>query len=129
MPRASDVSSTEKERDMKLIRQFSILLAVVFAGEGMNRILGVPLPGSVLGLLLLLLLLMSGWVKLSDVEEVAQFFLTHLAVLFIPAGVGLLAVWGVLQAEGVVLLLISVVATVVVLLVSAGAVLLARRLS
>lgn len=114
---------------MKLIRQFAILLAVVFAGEGMNRILGVPLPGSVLGLLLLLLLLVTGWVKVADVEEVAQFFLTHLAVLFIPAGVGLLSVWGVLQADGLVLLLISVVATVVVLLVSAGAVLLARRFS
>ncbi|MDD2458068.1 MAG: CidA/LrgA family protein [Eubacteriales bacterium] len=100
---------------MKALRQLALLLLFVFLGDFLNRGLGVPLPGNILGLILLLGALLTGLVKLDHVEGVAQFLLSHMTVLFVPAGVGLLAILGVIQGNWLILVLIALVTTILVL--------------
>ena len=65
------------------------LLTCQLAGEAASRALGLPLPGPVLGMLLMI----SGFALipglLDVIRPVAQSLLANLSLLFVPAGVGI----------------------------------------
>ena len=75
---------------MKALSGFAILLCLQLCGEVAARLLGLPIPGPVIGLLLLF----SGLVLIPGLHErvayAAQVLLAHLSLLFIPAGVGVI---------------------------------------
>lgn len=100
---------------MKVLRQIILLLLFVLIGEILNKIFRIPIPGNILGMILLLAALMAGVVKLNQIEEISKFLLDHLAVLFIPAGVGLLSVTGILKDSWYLILLISIFTTILVM--------------
>lgn len=62
-------------------------------------LLKLPIPGSVLGMLFLFSLLQSKLLKVSDVEEVGNFLLANMTILFLPAGVGIMAHFELLQKK------------------------------
>lgn len=103
---------------MKILRETALILFFALVGEAVNRLAGVPVPGSIIGMVLLLLALLTGVVKERQIETVGNFLLAHLAVLFIPAGVGLMAVAGYLEDAWLAILLLSVGLTVVVMAVT-----------
>lgn len=72
-----------------------ILLAFLFAGDFIASV-GFPLPGNVTGMLLLLAALFSGLVKEEWIEGASGTLLVHLALFFVPAGVGVMVHAGVL---------------------------------
>ncbi len=96
---------------------FALLLLFLFAGEVLNR-LGLPMPGNVLGMLLLTAALGLGVVRRRQIEKAARFLLDHMALFFIPAGVGLMAHGQILSSHWPILLFSVLVSTFVVLLSS-----------
>ena len=88
---------------MELIRN----LIGVFLAE----ILPLPIPGNVLGLLILFILLCTKIIKVEQIKTVSDFFLDHLAFFFIPAGVGLISSFGVIKEIWVKLLLVCIITT------------------
>lgn len=112
---------------MKLLRQTALLLLLVFIGEFLNKVCKIPVPGNILGMILLLAALATGIIKLKQIEEISQFLLNHLSVMFVPAGVGLLAVTGVLKSSWYFLLLIVVITTILVMSTTGLVVRLLRR--
>lgn len=82
---------------MKYMRQFGIILGVTCAGELMKYFLPLPIPGSIYGLLLMFVLLLARVIKVEHVKEVGEFLIEIMPLMFIPAGVGLMASWGELQ--------------------------------
>ena len=104
---------------MKYLRQLSIILGICFAGEVLNRLFNIPIPGNVLGMLLLLICLLAGIIKVEMIEETVNFLLDHLAFMFIPAGVGLMACFDILKGNWISILTITVVSTIVIM-VSTG---------
>lgn len=90
----------------------------MFLGEILNRIIKIPIPGSVIGMILLLTALLTGIIKLSQVEELSNFLLDHLAFFFIPAGVGLLSVLGVIRGSWYLILLVTFLTTIIVMSVT-----------
>lgn len=79
-----------------------------------------PIPGSVLGMLLLFFLLCTGIIKEKWVIRAAEPLLKHLAFFFIPIAVGLME-WGELFAQkGHLLFLPLVISTLVALLATGG---------
>lgn len=68
-----------------------VLFAFAALGDILGRALRLPLPGSVLGLVLLWSALGVGLVKLAWVARAADALLSVLGLLFVPAGVGLVA--------------------------------------
>ena len=99
---------------MKYLRQFLIIALVSLAGEGLRALIPLPIPGSVYGLVLMLLLLCTRLVKVDQVREVSGFLIEIMPVMFIPA-VGLLDAWVDLKPVIVPVAVITVVTTLFVM--------------
>ncbi len=103
---------------MKYLRQFLIILIFCTIGEVLSKVVHIPLPGSIIGMILLFIGLLTGIIKLEMIQEVSQFLLDHLAFFFIPAGVGLLAYVGILKQNLIPILIICFVTTFLVMIVT-----------
>ena len=103
---------------MKYLKQFFIILAVSFLGEFLGQILPLPVPGSIYGLVILFLCLLTGVIKVCDVKETSHFLLEIMPCLFIPAAVGLMEQWGIIQGSLPAYAAIILVTTVCVMAVS-----------
>lgn len=95
---------------MKALQGFTVLLVLQAVGEALVRVLGLALPGPVVGLLLLLLCLRFGWLQ-AMVGAMAPTLLQHLSLLFVPVGVGVLTYLAVLQQYGWRIVLVLVAST------------------
>ena len=100
---------------MKYLRQFGIILAVTCAGEIMKYFIPLPIPGSIYGLILMFVLLLAKVIKVEHVKETGEFLIEIMPLMFIPAGVGLMASWGTLKPVLVPVSVITVVALVAVM--------------
>lgn len=105
------------------------LLGYQLVGEWLVRTLGWPLPGAVLGMLLLFVTLLVRRSVPKGLQQHVPALLSNMSLLFIPAGVGLLAWWPLLQGTGWRLPLVLVLSTLLPLVLSAALLswLLARR--
>ena len=101
---------------MKYLRQFGIILAVTCVGEIMKYFIPLPIPGSIYGLILMFVLLLTKVIKVE--HETGEFLIEIMPLMFIPAGVGLITSWSQLQPFLVPLLVITVVSTFVVMIVT-----------
>lgn len=103
---------------MKFLRQFMIILLLSFLGEVLKMFLPLPIPASVYGLVVMLLCLVTGILKTSQVKEAAFFLIEIMPVMFIPAAAGLIDSWKVLQPLLLPILVITVVITIFVMVVT-----------
>lgn len=103
---------------MKLLRELLIILVIYFIGEFISKLFNLPVPGNIIGMILLLILLCTKLVKLEMIETVSKFLLDHLAFFFIPAGVGLLTSLDVIKNNWEKLLFLCLVTTVIVIAVT-----------
>ena len=99
---------------MKYLKQIAIILAVSFLGEVLNWLLPLPIPGSIYGMVILFVALMTGVIKLSSVKNAGDFLIDILPLLFIPPTVGLLEAWPVMQSFLGAIIVISIVSTIIV---------------
>lgn len=104
---------------MKLLRELLIILVIYFAGEILTRFFNLPVPGNIMGMILLIILLSTNVVKLEMVDTVANFLLDHLAFFFIPAGVGLLTSVVVIKDSFIRLLIVCFISTIITIAVTA----------
>ncbi|MBQ3062513.1 MAG: CidA/LrgA family protein [Clostridia bacterium] len=103
---------------MKYLRQLCIIMLVSFAGEAVRAILPFPIPASIYGLVIMMVLLMTKILPLSAVEETADFLVGIMPVMFIPAAVGLMGAWGELRPVLLPVAAILVITTVLVMAVT-----------
>lgn len=101
-----------------MVRGFAILLALQFLGEAVSKKLALPIPGNVLGMGFLLLLLLLGILRVEWVEEAAELLLSHLALFFVPAGVGVMVYFGLIAKEWLPIVVATFVSTFVVMAVT-----------
>ena len=103
---------------MNGLRGLAWLLVFQSIGEVLARGFALPLPGPVLGLMLLLAALRSPLVR-EPVGECADFLLSHLSLLFIPVGVGVMTHLALLSQYGGRMLLVIALSTWIGLAVTA----------
>lgn len=103
---------------MKFVKQFLIILGISFAGEALKFLLPFPIPASIYGMVILLIGLLSGFIPLASVKEAGTFLIEIMPVMFIPAGVGLMASWHILQSFLVPVSIITVAALITVMIVT-----------
>ena len=102
-----------------MLRAFVVVVCFQFAGEALSRLAGLPVPGPVVGLALLVLAALAWPALQREVEGVADLLLRHLSLLFVPAGVGVLQYLDLLRREWLPLLAVVVISTALTLAVSA----------
>ena len=103
---------------MKYIVQFEIIIAISLIGELLNRIIPLPIPASIYGMVILFTALCTGLIKLSAVKETGKFLIYIMPMMFIPATVGLLESWSVMQEFLTAIIVISLVSTVLVMVLT-----------
>jgi len=104
---------------MKYVKEIVWIIAFTFIGETLNALLPLPVPAGVYGLILLLISLMTGIVKIEDVENTGNFLLDTMTMMFIPAAVGIMSVMDIFLPVLVPYLVMIIVSTVIVM-VSTG---------
>lgn len=103
---------------MNYLKQFLIILSISFIGEILKAVLPLPVPASIYGMAILFVCLLTGVLKLEQVRGAGKFLIEIMPVMFIPAGVGLMASWDILQPMLVPVAVITVVVLVAVMAVS-----------
>jgi holin-like protein len=102
-----------------LLQTFATLLVFQTIGEVMSYALRLPVPGPVIGMVLMLLYLRLRPRSLEAMRQTSLGLLQHLSLLFVPAGVGVMAHWHRLADEGVAIMVAIVVSTVLALAATA----------
>lgn len=97
---------------MAALQGLAWLLGLQALGELIAKGFGLPFPGPVIGLLLLLPALSFDTVQHS-VRDAATFLLSHLSLLFVPVGVGVMTHLTLLADNGVQLAIVIVASTLV----------------
>ncbi len=100
-----------------MIKSCAIIFGCLLAGEGLVYLTGIPLPSSILGMLLLTVLLAVGIARLSWVKPLSNLLIRNLGFLFIPAGVGLMLYLHIFRIEWLSIGLSAIISTFVVMAV------------
>jgi len=120
-----------------MIASLSLILLCQLAGEVFVRGLALPMPGPVIGLMLLLVLLTArdrfkvlarGPLQGEGVESASRGLLANLSLLFVPAGVGVVQKLDLVAEHGIAFLGVLAVSVMVTLLVTVATFLVASRL-
>ncbi len=113
---------------MKIIKQTGIIFTVCWLSQVVARILPFEFPASVIGMILLFICLMTGFLKIEHIQEKSDFLLGNMAFFFIPAGVSIMNYFDVLKSSAVQLIIICVISTIITFAVTAYSVKLTIKL-
>src|SRR5690349_8538558 len=120
-----------------MIASLSLILVYQLLGEVIVRGFALPMPGPVVGLMLLLVLLLArdrfaalgrGPLQGGGVETASRGLLANLSLLFIPAGVGVVQKLDLLAEHGIAIMAVLAVSVVVTLLATVATFVVASRL-
>lgn len=103
---------------MKLFIQMAVLFAFLEIGEGIVMLAHLPIPGSIVGMVLLAFSLKFKIVRPQWIVDVADFLCANLGFFFIPAGVGVMNCMGIIKEQWMPIALATVLSTAVIILVT-----------
>lgn len=103
---------------MKYLKQVSILFAFTFISEILNKIIPLPIPASIYGLVFLFLCLEFKIIKIDQIKDTADFLLAILPIMFVPSSVGFIKALPLMKKYGIQFLIIGVSTTFLVMIVS-----------
>jgi len=112
-----------------MIGALATLLSLQLAGEILVRLLALPLPGPVLGMILLFAVLALRGTAPRTLEDAANGLLRHLSLLFVPAGVGIVVHLDRVAQAWLPLLVTVIASTALTILVTAFTLLGMQRLT
>lgn len=101
-----------------MIRQCFIIFGCLALGEWVVWLTGIPIPSSIIGMLLLAALLQMKAIKVEWVKGMSDFLISNMGFFFVPPGVALMLYLDVIKAEFVPIVVATVVSTVLVLIVT-----------
>lgn len=111
-----------------MIVAITLLLSCQLAGELIARSAGLPIPGPVIGLALLLVLFALRPSLVLVLRPTATVIVANLSLLFVPAGVGVIANLDVLREDWAAIAVVLVLSTVLSMLATVGTFLAVRNL-
>ena len=103
-----------------MINTLATLLVFQTIGEGLSYALSLPIPGPVIGMLLLFLFLLLRSDALPRLAPTSLALVKHLALLFVPAGVGIMVHARRISDEWLPILVALVASTIVSIAVTAA---------
>ena len=111
-----------------MLRTLGLLLGCQLAGGFVARGLSLPIPGPVLGLVILLAALALRPPLASALRPTTQVILAHLSLMFVPAGVGVIGNLDVLSSDWISLLVVLTLSTILSMLVTVATFIAMKRL-
>lgn len=96
-----------------------IILGAYFLGAIIQLVFKLPIPGTVIGLILLFLALYFKIIKIEMIEDICEILISIMSFLFVPAGVGLMTSFNMLKGKVIAFSAIIFISTIVVWVVTA----------
>ena len=112
---------------MTSLDAITLLFACQLAGEALHRFAHIPLPGSILGMGLLLLVLALRPRERTALEKTTSWLTSHLSIMFLPMAVGLIDQGEALKNYGIGLAAATAFSTVLAMLAAVAVFRLAAR--
>lgn len=103
---------------MKYFKQAFVIIVITLFAEVLSYLLPLPIPASIYGMIILFICLMTGWIRLDQVENVGEWLIVVMPAMFVVPGAGFITSWSSLQPH---LLSWTVIITVTTILVMAVA--------
>jgi holin-like protein len=109
------------KKAIKIVIQIALLYGFYFIGKVVQQALHIPVPGSMIAMLLLFFLLVTNIVKEEWLSDGGQFLLSNLPLLFVPPTVGIMDYFQLFRGEGVLSVVAVIISTIMVMIL-AGAI-------
>jgi holin-like protein len=97
----------------------AVLLAFQFAGELIRAVTGWPVPGPVIGMVLLLIALLAKLPLPAGIHATSRKLLTYLGLLFVPAGAGVVTRLPMIGAHWLPIVIAVVGSTIITMVATA----------
>jgi holin-like protein len=91
---------------LKFVLQIFVFIGLNYAGSFVVKLLQLPIPGNVMGMILLFILLITGIIRVEWIEMASTALIKHLSFFFIPISVGLMTLGTVFLNHGLALMII-----------------------
>lgn len=97
-------------RVSKCLIGFLILCFIQYVCNAFVKLIGIPFPAPILGIIVLFLLLQLNVIKRDWIKDICEFILKYMPLLFIPLAVGIVSYYGMIE-KNLVPILINVIGT------------------
>ncbi len=94
-----------------MLREFMLIFTINYVGILLSKILHLPLPGTILSLLLLFLMLQFKVLKLEKIENAGNFLLLNMTIFFMPPTVKIIDSYELLEKDLFKIIVIILVST------------------
>ena len=111
-----------------MLSSIALILAFQVAGEIISRATGIPVPGPVIGMILILLAFFVKDDLIDRIRPTGGVLLTNLSLLFVPAGVGVMRYTDLFLREGLAIGAVLVLSTIIAMLVTAYTIIFVEKL-
>lgn len=103
---------------IKTAKQMGLILVILFIGQVLSKLFRLPMPGTIMGMILLLILLLLKVIKTDWINDITDVLLKHLPLMFIPSGVAIINHYGSLKGNIIKLFFILFVSIILVMVVT-----------
>jgi len=103
---------------MKYLKQLLVIVTFSFLGEFLAKVIPLPIPAAIYGLVLLFLALLTALLKMEQVSDTAHFLISIMPLFFVVPTVKLMGYWDVIAPALLPICVILITSTVVVFAVS-----------
>lgn len=101
-----------------ILKAFLVIFGCLFLGEIFIHLTALPLPPSVIGLLILFGALQAGVIKLETVQTLAKVLLDYLVLMVVPACISIMQYLDIIRRDAWILAVATVISTFLVLIVT-----------
>lgn len=102
-----------------MLVELLIILGITYGGNVLKELLNIPIPGVIVGMLILFLLLKTKILKIERIEKTGDFILMNMLILFLPAMVKVIDYMEILKDDFFKILILLIITTVIVMGVTA----------
>ena len=97
----NDIKEIKMKKIIKTLIQLSIILLIYFVGNFISSLIEniIVIPGNIIGMVLLFILLATGLIKLSMIEETGDFIIRYMGFFFVPLTVSLVESYNLIESS------------------------------
>ncbi len=111
-----------------ILAQLVVLIAIYEVGCIIARYLPIAIPGNIVGMALLLALLATGVLKGKHVGSACDYMIDNMSIFFIPAGVGIMGCFTLLQGSALKFAFVCIATTIIVFIATSATVIATSRI-
>lgn len=111
--------SSERKQHLKIINAFFVLIAIGLTGNFLSSIIDKVVPGSVIGMIILFILLITRVVKADTVQETSLYLVAQLSLFILPGAISVMNLSGFSVKDIILFSLVAAVSTLLTMTVTA----------